>query len=155
MDKTSPHTEPAKLPQRLPQGLASDVPDLLQMWQPIWRRKWSILALTLVVMLVTALVTFTITPTYRATTTLLIEQRKSNVVSIEQVYGSEWGGNEYLQTQFELLMSRALAERVVRKLELTTHPEFDPRQQEAPLIDIGSILGSLKKVAEAVTGTLP
>ncbi len=155
MDKTSQHPEPAKLPQRLPQRLESNVPDLLQMWHPIWLRKWSILALMLVIMLVTALATFAITPTYRATTTLLIEQRKSNVVSIEQVYGSEWGGNEYLQTQFELLMSRALAERVVRKLELTTHPEFDPRQQAEPLVDIGSILGSIKKVAKAITGTLP
>ncbi|MNZ42833.1 Tyrosine-protein kinase wzc [compost metagenome] len=155
MDKTSQHPEPAKLPQRLPQGLASDIPDLLQMWHPIWRRKWSILALMLAIMLVTALATFAITPTYRATTTLLIEQKKSNVVSIEQVYGSEWGGNEYLQTQFELLMSRALAERVVRKLELTTHPEFDPRQQAAPLIDIGSLLGSIKNIAKTITGTLP
>ena len=150
MDKPAHPREHAWIAQRL----VSDAPDMLQMWQTIWRRKWSILTLMLIIMMATALGTYAITPTYRASATLLIEKKKTNVVSIEQVYGTEGAGNEYLETQFALLKSRALAERVVRKLDLTTHSEFDPRQQAEPLIDIGNLLDSIK-LAQAIPATLP
>lgn len=114
--------------------------DLLQLWHTVWRRKWSIATLVVIVVMLTALVVLSITPIYRAVATLLIEQKAAKVVSIEQVYGLEGTGNEYLETQFELLRSRSLAERVVRQLSLTTHPEFDPRQQPEPLIDFGALL---------------
>lgn len=150
MDKPAPPRERTWIAKRL----ESDAPDMLQMWQTIWRRKWSILTLMLIIMMAAALATYAITPTYRASTTLLIEKKTSNVVSIEQVYGAEGTGNEYLETQFALLKSRALAERVVRMLDLTSHPEFDPRQQGEPLLDIGSLLSSLN-IARAVPATLP
>ncbi|HEY6612320.1 MAG TPA: Wzz/FepE/Etk N-terminal domain-containing protein, partial [Pseudomonas sp.] len=150
MDSNAQTTERSWIAQRL----ESDGPDLLQMWQTIWRRKWSIISLMLVVMMVAALAAFSLTPIYRAGATLLIEQKKANVVSIEQVYGMEGTGNEYLQTQFELLKSRALAERVVKQLNLTTHPEFDPRQQPEPLIDIGGLLARFD-FSKVVPATLP
>lgn len=117
--------------------------DLLQLWQTIWRRKWSILTLTLVVMMLAALVVLSMTPIYKASSTLLIEQKAAKAVSIEEVYGLDGGSSEYLQTQFELLKSRELAVRVVRELNLTTHPEFDPRQQPEPLIDLSGLVDSL------------
>lgn len=117
--------------------------DLLKLWQTVWRRKWSIITLVLVVTMVAVLAVLAITPIYRAAATLLIEEKAAKVVSIEQVYGLEGAGSEYLQTQFELLKSRALAERVVRQLNLTTHPEFDPRQQPEPLIDVSGLLAHL------------
>lgn len=118
--------------------------DLLQLWQTVWRRKWSIVSLVLVVIMLSALVVLSITPVFRAAATLLIEQKAAKVVSIEQVYGLEGTGNEYLQTQFELLKSRSLAERVVRELNLTTHPEFDPRQQPEPFIDVKGLLADFR-----------
>ncbi|WP_074857061.1 GumC family protein [Ectopseudomonas oleovorans] len=128
--------------------------DLLKLWNSLWRRKWSILSLVLAVMMVAALAVLVVTPIYRAAATLLIEQKAAKVVSIEQVYGLDGMGNEYLQTQFELLKSRALAERVVRQLNLTTHPEFDPRQQPEPLIDL-SWLRSALNFHKVVPVTLP
>ncbi|WP_107853128.1 GumC family protein [Oceanimonas marisflavi] len=123
---------------------ADDEIDLLALWHSIYRRKWSIISLTLVVAMLAVLVVFNITPTYRASSTLLIENKAPNVMTIEQVYGVEDAGSEYLQTQFELLKSRALAERVVRELVLDTHPEFDPRQQPAPLLNWRGWLSSVK-----------
>lgn len=128
--------------------------DLLKLWHTIWRRKWSILTLVAVVSMVAILVVFAITPIYRAAATLLIEQKSAKVVSIEQVYGLDGVGNEYLQTQFELLKSRSLAERVVRQLNLVTHPEFDPRQQPEPLIDIKGLLANFD-FNNALPVTLP
>ena len=138
----------------LRQDESEDEIDLLKLWQTIWRRKWSIMTLVLVVSMVAILVVFSITPIYRAAATLLIEQKSAKVVSIEQVYGLDGAGNEYLQTQFELLKSRALAERVVRQLNLTTHPEFDPRQQPEPLIDFKALFANFD-FNQAVPVTLP
>lgn len=141
-------------PQPFVQRDDDDEIDLLKLWNTIWRRKWSIIALTLVVAMVTVLVVLSLTPIYRAAATLLIEQKKANVVSIEQVYGLEGSGSEYLLTQFELLKSRSLAERVVNELNLTTHPEFDPRQQEAPLLDIKGWIGGLQ-LNKLIPGAFP
>ncbi|GAA0691877.1 exopolysaccharide regulatory tyrosine autokinase VpsO [Marinobacterium maritimum] len=138
MDTTNTRPEGASLAQRL----ADDEIDLLQLWHTIWRRKWSIITLTLVVMMLTTLVVLSLTPIYRAASTMLIEQKSAKVVSIEDMYGLEGGSSEYLQTQFELLKSRELAERVVRELNLTVHPELDPRQQPEPLINLSALLGS-------------
>jgi len=135
---------------------ADDEIDLRQLWLSIYRRKWSIIALTLVVAMLSVLVVFNITPIYQASATLQIENKAANVVSIEQVYGIDGAGNEYLQTQFELLKSRALAERVVRQLSLDTHPEFDPRQQPAPLVDWRGVIKSLLPITpDDVTAAAP
>lgn len=128
--------------------------DLLKLWQTVWYRKWSIISLVMVVTMVAILAVLAITPIYRAAATLLIEQKGAKVVSIEQVYGLDGAGSEYLQTQFELLKSRPLAERVVRELNLTTHPEIDPRQQPEPLIDISGFLANFN-FREVIPATLP
>jgi len=136
------------------QDVDDDEIDLLKLWQTIWYRKWGIISLVLVVTMVAILAVLAVTPIYRAAATLMIEQKGAKVVSIEQVYGLEGAGSEYLQTQFELLKSRALAERVVRQLNLTTHPEFDPRQQPEPLIDIKGLLANFD-FHKVVPATLP
>lgn len=147
MDNSQPRTEPTGHTQ------LDDEIDLLQLWKTIWQRKWSIIVLTIVVMMLTVLVVLSMTPIFKASSTLLIEQKAAKTVSIEDVYGLEGGSSEYLQTQFELLKSRELAERVVRQLNLTVHPEFDPRQQPEPLIDVGALLKSfdIRKFLPMVT----
>lgn len=140
-----------------PQSRAEDDEiDLLKLWRTIWQRKWSIITLTLIVMMVTVLVVLSLTPIYRAASTLLIEQKQAKIGSIEQIYGLEGGSNEFLQTQFELLKARSLAERVVRELNLTTHPEFDPRQQPEPLIkfSISDLLSNLS-IEALIPATFP
>lgn len=127
----------------------SDSIDLLKFWRLIWRRKWGIAGLVVVVSLVAALATFTLTPMYRAAASLLIEEQAAKVLSIEQIYGADGSSSEYLQTQFELLRSRALAERVVSQLKLVDNPEFDPRQQPAPLLDIQGWKQSLSELLGA------
>ncbi|WP_020681869.1 GumC family protein [Marinobacterium rhizophilum] len=131
---------PDRLGERQPERIRDDELDLLRLWQPIWRRKWSIATLMLVVMMLATLVALAMTPVYRAASTLMIEEKAAQVLSIQQVYGLDGNSSGYLQTQFELLKSRELAERVVHELSLNTHPEFDPRQQSASLIDIRGLL---------------
>jgi capsular exopolysaccharide synthesis family protein len=120
--------------------LAADYIDLRQLLHTLQRHKWGIIVLPILVMMLTYLTLLSVTPIYRAVATMLIEPSTANVVSIEEVYGLGGSNREYLQTQFELLKSRSLAEEVVRELNLVEHPEFDPRQQEAPLLDWRALL---------------
>ncbi|RZU99084.1 GumC family protein [Spiribacter vilamensis] len=115
-----------------------DVIDLRKLWVTLMRHKWGIITLPLLVAMLVYLYVSTLTPIYRGTSTLLIESDRGNVVGIQGV-DSMAAGREYLQTQFELLKSRGLAEKVVRDLNLTDHPEFDPEQQEPPLIDLAAL----------------
>ncbi len=95
--------------------------------------KWSILGFAIVVTLLATLVVFSIEPVYESTATLLIESEKENVISIEEVYGIPGANDEYFETQNQILQSRNLAEKVIDKLKIPTHPEFDPEQQEPGL----------------------
>lgn len=123
-----------------PANLSEERIDFLEFWRAIAKRRWSILGLTLLVSILTLLVTNSMRPQYRGTATLLIEQGKSKVVSIEEVYSQGAIQREYYQTQLEILKSSDLAQKVVRKLNLTSHPDFDPRQRPrrwyAPLADL-------------------
>src|SRR4051812_46429109 len=102
--------------------------DIVEYWRAISKRRWSILGLALLVAILSLLVVQSIRPSYRGTATLLIEQGKSKVVSIEDVYNQGFANREYFQTQVEILKSEDLARKVVQKLSLTTHPDYDPRQ---------------------------
>ncbi len=104
--------------------------DIVEYWRAIAKRRWSILGLTLIVAVLAALVSYSIRPSYRGTATLLIEQGKNKVVSIEEVYSQGLIQREYFQTQVEILKSDELARKTIQKLKLTTHPDFDPRQAE-------------------------
>jgi polysaccharide biosynthesis transport protein len=104
--------------------------DLVEYWRSISKRKWSILGLVALVALITTLVVFSLQPQYRSTTTIMIEQSKAKVVSIEEVYNSMGGNREYYQTQVEIIKSRELTRKVVERLKLTEHPDYDPRQNK-------------------------
>ena len=97
----------------------SDEIDLLSYWRILVKRRWTVLGAAGIV-LVTALVgTLLMTPIYRATTSLQIDRDTIQVVEVEglsQVEGA--GDRDFYQTQYELLQSRALAERVASQLGL-------------------------------------
>lgn len=110
--------------------LQNTIPDITLYTRAVWRAKWGIAALVILVAVLAYLVVSTIKPTYKASATLLIDNKAPQVLSIEQIYGLEGAGNNYLQTQFGLLKSRPIIERAVKQLKLTEHPEFDPRQDK-------------------------
>jgi capsular exopolysaccharide synthesis family protein len=119
----------------VPGQLSGETLDIVEYWHAIAKRRWSILALTALVAVLATLVVYSMRPSYRGTATLLIEQGKTKVVSIEEVYNQGLTGNrEYFQTQVEILKSDELARKVVQKLHLTTHPDYDPRQAEQTLL---------------------
>ena len=114
--------------------------DALSAQLRFWRRsieknQWIIALLTVLVGAITTLVVYSITPVYRATSTVYIEPAKSNVVSVQEVYGGVSGNREHIQTQLEIIKSRELAEKLVKRLKLTDDPAIDPRQKP-PMINL-------------------
>jgi polysaccharide biosynthesis transport protein len=106
--------------------LAEDEIDLRVYSGIINRSKWSIIGFAFVVCVLATVVSYTLTPIYSATATLLIESEEANIVSIEEVYGIDSSQREYYQTQFEILNSRKLARRVIDRLDIRQHTEYDP-----------------------------
>lgn len=100
--------------------------DLRHYWRVLMRFKWGILGLGILSAVLTALVLINMDDIYESSATLLIESDQPNITSIEQIYGIEAQSREYFNTQFELLRGRALAERVIRQLNLLENPEFIP-----------------------------
>ncbi|MEO7741975.1 MAG: polysaccharide biosynthesis tyrosine autokinase [Usitatibacter sp.] len=115
-----------------PAAPGGDTLDVVEYWRAISKRRWAILGLTLAVAILSTLIASAMRPSYRAAAVLLIEQGKNKVVSIEEVYSQGLIQREHYQTQVEILKSEDLARKVVQKLNLVTHPDFDPRQAEAP-----------------------
>jgi len=91
--------------------------DLVVYWHLLVRRRWLILGILGVVAAASLLITLMATPIYRATAVMQIEKEEQNVVQVGAV-GAQGYDPDFLQTQYQLLQSRALAERVADDLEL-------------------------------------
>ena len=110
-----------------------DIIDLSHYFRVVNQSKWRILSLALVITFLVALIVLSLTPIYKATSSLLIESEETNIVSIEQVYGLDASKKEYFETQYEILKSRYIAEKVVNKLALDSHPIFIEKLDETEM----------------------
>ena len=95
--------------------------DLLAYWRILVKRRWLVLGILAGVVALALLKTLMTTPIYRATSVLQLEKSGTQVVQVEGIQpdsnGYGWDP-EFLQTQYELLQSRSLAERVADELNL-------------------------------------
>lgn len=106
--------------------------DLRRLWHIVLKRWW-ILAGSLALMLVLGVVvTLLSTPIYRASATLQIDREAAQVVDMEGVLPAEnlYSAQEFYQTQYGLLKSRSLAQRVVASLGLADDPSSSKRIDE-------------------------
>ena len=109
----------------------TDQLDLQHYLRILRKHKWPITLFTATITGLAAYYAFTATPIYRASSTLLIEQQQLNVPTIEELYGLEAEDNDYYETQFQLLQSRNLAQKVVERLDLWDDPELSPAARTA------------------------
>jgi len=100
--------------------------DLLEYWRVIVKRKWVVVTFCGAFILFVGIFSFLATPIYKAKTTLLIEEGSSRILSIEDEFGyqSRTVDLRFYNTQLRLLKSKSLAERVSRKMNLLSRPEF-------------------------------
>ncbi|MCX7192184.1 MAG: polysaccharide biosynthesis tyrosine autokinase [Proteobacteria bacterium] len=111
--------------------------DLIGYWRVIQRRKWGILGLAAFLTLLVTVVVFMMTPIYSSTVTILVEQTKAKMLSIDEVYSGVSSDQSHYQTQVEMLQSNALMEAVVDKLNLAANPVFNPSTEHSFLAGMG------------------
>lgn len=105
---------------------SSGVPIITRYLQIARRRKWTIIVAALLGVISAILFTLLVTPRYTATAQIEINRESarilSNVEDVEPEAGS--GDQEFYQTQYSVLASRTMAERVAQELRLADNPDF-------------------------------
>lgn len=92
---------------------------LQHVWDILKKHKWLILSALLLGILLAFLVTKLTPPSYQANATIKIEREPTRVVEFGQIHNTDQKDSiDILQTEYELLKSRALAERVIKQMGL-------------------------------------
>jgi succinoglycan biosynthesis transport protein ExoP len=110
---SQPEPEPAQ-----DDGMALSVQEILRI---LYRHKWPVLLVVFLACIAGVVFTLMGTPTYRSTVVLQFEKPAQRVAPFADVSGEEQvyvDENMFLQTQYGMLQSRALAQRVATELGL-------------------------------------
>jgi len=95
-------------------------------WNIIYKRWKVALSILLVVMFGTYLASEFAKPLYRSQIEIQIERENPNQLTVDDLFGIAASDQEFLQTQYVLLKSRGLAEKVIDDQKLLNDPEFYP-----------------------------
>ena len=114
------------------------------------RRHWKLAAVCCALGLAGAGIHYAITPkAYQATTVIQIERRNLTPLgNTQNPWLENYWNMEFYPTQYELLQSRGLAERVVKSLDLMEDPAFNPAAARE------GAKGGTAEADEAVLGAL-
>lgn len=105
-------------------------PSLIEGWRVLVQRRSVVLSCLCIVLLLAAALTFFSAPTFRATTTLQIDRQAPEILSFKDVMGVEApyvSFQDFYQTQYRILQSRAVTRMAVERLDLVHRPEFASR----------------------------
>ncbi len=113
--------------------------DLIEYLRIFIKRRWLIASIVTAALALGAVLTLLQTPLYTSTVRLQIDRTVSKVVEGGNVTPVEGYDAEFMKTQYELLQSRTMAERVAGALRLGEDPQFfQPRSV--------SILGFIRRL---------
>jgi succinoglycan biosynthesis transport protein ExoP len=128
---------------------------LLDYVKVIYKRRWIVVTTFTVVLLSVMVYTFTATPIYEAHVQILIEKENANVVNFKEAYEQNQIADDYYQTQYKILQSRALARRTLDTLKLWDDPWLNPKEDDsltigkvfrAPLALVAGWMGGTKAI---------
>lgn len=86
--------------------------DLREYADIIMRRRWLILSFTVILCTLALIYSFLMKPVYEGSTRILMEKEAPKVLNMEEVSTADFSAREYYQTQYKILKSRAVAEKV-------------------------------------------
>jgi capsular exopolysaccharide synthesis family protein len=133
----SPGGFAAAEPAHLYGTLVEDDAHFWDYWQVLLRHRWTVISTFLATVIVTVLWTFSIKPVYTGTVTLRIEKEEPRVLKFEEVLKAADSQLDYYQTQYKILQSRSLANRVIGLLQLDRHPDFQQADDGGSLMERG------------------
>ena len=105
---------------------------LREYWEAILRRRWTVLTSFAIVLVAMMTATFLTTKIYRATLTLQIEQQEAKIMGAGGLSPNEFNffdSQNFYQTQYELLKSDALGQRVIEQLNLVAPAQTEKKSK--------------------------
>lgn len=124
-------------------------PILLEYWAVAKRWKWLIAGIVAAALIAGLIVTLLMTPEYTALARVEIDREQKQVANVDTLESSDASRDlEFYQTQYALLESRSLAERVARKLRLASNERFFEAHDTSPE-DSSSLFSADAKVLSA------
>ena len=116
-------------------------------WRVLLKRRWIVVGVAVAAVVGTLIYSLLDTPLYRASATIQIDSSPLRVIKTEGIETID-SSNDFMGTQLELLLSRALAERTVRQLALVGNQAFEAAvPQHGGLAALRSMLSG-KQVAQ-------
>lgn len=111
----------------VPQEIEDDEIDLVGLLRTIWRGKWLIAFFAMIAVGIGGYYAYVVAiPTYQATTQMALQIRTERVVDLESVLAGVSSDTSSINTEMEVIRSRALITRLVDELDLMNDPEFNP-----------------------------
>ena len=133
--------------------VGDDQVHLLDYVKVLHKRRAAALTAFLLVFVLTAVYTFTARPIYEAKVQILIEKENANVVSFKEVFEQNQVADDYYQTQYKILQSRALARRTLDALRLWDHPQFNPKGEGS--FSVGALVMAPVRMLSSWLGPAP
>ncbi len=127
---------------------ATDLVDFGYIVSVLRRDRWLILGLTVAAVLVTFILVQRIAPAYTSSAQVLLETRQERVLSSDQVVSNLNATPAVIAGEVELIRSSMLIGRVVDALNLTEHPDYDPRVER----DTGLLRSAVRSVRSLTGG---
>lgn len=131
--------------------------NLAEYWRLVLKHRLLILSVFAAALVIGLAITFLTTPTYTATTTLQIDREAARILDEDGTEPQESmiQGEEFFQTQYGLLRSRSLAERVIESESLATSNAFlDAMGADAPDEEGGTAAQRVAERREAILEVL-
>jgi capsular exopolysaccharide synthesis family protein len=107
-------------------------PDLLAYWKVIRKRRWTVLTAFTILFAVVLVETLKQKPVYRAKALLEIDKENPSLVTPQELFQLDEVTDTYLETEYKVLSSDDLAERVINQLRLDQVAEFRPQKRFWP-----------------------
>jgi len=107
-------------------------PDLLAWWKVVRKRKWTVLTAFSVLFMTVLVGSIEEKPVYRAKALIEIDKENPSVANPQELFQLDEVSDAYLETQYKVLTSDDLAERVIHQLGLERQSEFLPSARAFP-----------------------
>ncbi len=108
--------------------------DLRELWRIIAKYRLTILLFATIVVITVVAATLIQLPVYRSTTVLEISPQPPSMVQFRNVNTGAEDWFTFRKTQTQIIQSRAVAEAVVKKLNLGDHPAFNGELRQRDLV---------------------
>ena len=128
--------------------------DLAQYWRTVCRHKWGIFSITLMVMIIGALAALSATPIYQAKTVLLVDPILPNAAT-QTNYFNTVPVHLFYETQYEIIQSRTVSEKVVDKLGLVEKRKQIDEEKTAQAQEPENILQKIKAWKNRMQDMMP